>query len=209
MEPPETASPIDQKQQLRRKAYDARSDQTSKLSVSKLAIASFLELPEYQAAKTAMWYIDCRSELRTKQALPDALQSDKRIVVPYCTTDDDGQNKLGLWLLEDMEELVVGKWKILEPPSARWGEAGKEVSPQDLDIVMVPGVAFSRTGARMGNGQGYYDRLLQHARADCPLIGICYESQLFQELDSLVGAHDVFMDKIVTEANIYAGRGRG
>ena len=102
---------------------------------------------------------------------------------------------------------MVGKWKILEPPRDRWGDPAKEVQPQDLDLVMVPGVGFDRNGGRMGNGQGYYDRLLENARPDCPLIAICYESQLFDEI--LVGPHDVFMDKVITEKDIYTGKGRG
>ena len=104
-----------------------------------------------------------------------------------------------------MDELVVGKWKILEPPKDRWGEPGKEVAPEELDLVMVPGVGFSRDGGRMGNGQGYYDRLLEKVRADCPLIAPCYESQLFDEL--IVGPHDVFMDRVVTELQVYEGKG--
>ena len=142
------------KEILRRQAYDARNAQENKDEVSRQAIQKFIELEEYKAATTIMWYIDCRSELRTKFALPDAIASEKRIVVPYCTTDENGENKLGLWLLESMDEMVVGKWKILEPPRDRWGEDGKEIDPKDLDLVMVPGVGFGRDGERMGNGQG-------------------------------------------------------
>jgi 5-formyltetrahydrofolate cyclo-ligase len=197
---------IERKQRMRRAAYDARNAQPDKEAVSQQAIARLTQLPEYQTARTAMWYIDCRSELRTTPALPAALASDKRIVVPYCTVDEEGQKKLGLWHLESMDELVVGTWKILEPPRDRWGEVGKEVPPESLDIVIVPGVGFSREGGRMGNGQGYYDRLLGRVRLDCRLIAVCYESQLFDDL--VVAPHDVFMDKVVTEAAVYEGRGR-
>jgi 5-formyltetrahydrofolate cyclo-ligase len=95
----------------------------------------------------------------------------------------------------------VGKWKILEPPRERWGEPGKEIDPRALDLVIVPGVGFSRTGGRMGNGQGYYDRLLANVRPDCTLIGLCYECQLFDDL--IVSPHDVFMHKVVSESAIY------
>ena len=195
-----------QKDVLRRRAYDARNAQPDKDQVSRQAIERFMSLPEYSRAKTVMWYIDCRSELRTRFDLPQALLSDQRVVVPYCTVDARGDNRLGLWLLESFDELVVGKWKILEPPQERWDEPGKMVQPAELDLVMVPGVGFRRDGARMGNGQGYYDRLLMEVRADCPLVAVCYESQLFDDL--VVGAHDVFMDRIVTEKAAYAGRGR-
>ena len=198
--------PADPKAAMRRAAYDARAAQPDKEAVSAAATAALVALPEYQQAQTVLWYIDCRSELRTQHALPAALASDKRIVVPYCTVDDFGANKLGLWWLQSMDELVVGKWKILEPPRERWGEAGKEIPPEELDLVVVPGVGFSRVGGRMGNGQGYYDRLLGRVRPDCPLIGLCYECQLFDNL--VVSSQDVFMDKVVTEKTVYPGQGR-
>jgi 5-formyltetrahydrofolate cyclo-ligase len=200
------AKPTDPKAAMRRAAYDARNAQPDKERVSELAIERLLTLPEYHAAQTVMWYIDCRSELRTRHALPGLLAGGERIVVPYCTVDEQGANKLGLWCLSCIDELAIGKWKILEPPTERWGEAGKEVPPQELDLVIVPGVAFSRRGGRMGNGQGYYDRLLANVRPDCVLVGLCYESQLFDDL--VVGPHDVFMDKVVTESAIYDGQRR-
>ena len=192
---------IDRKQAMRRRAYDARNPQPDKDEVSRRAIERFVGLREYQSARTAMWYVDCRSEVRTRHALPAALASGKRIVVPYCTVDERGQNRLGLWRLEAMDELVVGKWNILEPPRDRWEDPQRAVDPQELDIVMVPGVGFDRRGARMGNGQGYYDRLLGQVRDDCALVGLAYECQLFDEL--VVGPHDVFMDKVVTERAVY------
>ena len=210
---------------LRRQAYDARQAQPRKDEVSRHAIARLVRLPEYQAARTVMWYIDCRSELRTQHTLPEALgseQADRRALlpqsrpiarsaphgstVPHGSTDAGVGQTLGLWLLESMRELVVGTWKILEPPRERWGESGKEIAPQELDFIMVPGVGFGRDGERIGNGQGYYDRLLQRVRADCPAVAPCYESQLLDEI--VMGPHDVYMDKVVTEAHVYDGMGR-
>ncbi|WP_027150195.1 5-formyltetrahydrofolate cyclo-ligase [Methylobacter tundripaludum] len=196
----------DLKSRQRRKAYDIRNEQIDKDVMSRIICAQFVAHPIYQQAKTVMWYIHCRSEVRTQSALLGELDAGKRMVIPYCTKDEQGHNKLGLWWLEDFAELVPGMWGILEPPKQRWGELGKEVAPEQLDCVMVPGVAFDRNGGRLGNGAGYYDRLLKSVRADAVLIGVCFESQLVEQV--AMDAHDVAMDIVMTEKNLYAGKGR-
>src|SRR5439155_6901793 len=109
----ETAETLkERKAKLRRQAYDARNAQENKDDVSRTIVERFIALPEYAAAKAAMWYLDVRSEVRTRHQLGDALKSGKKIVVPYCTVDDSGANKLGLWHLASLDELVVGKWSI-------------------------------------------------------------------------------------------------
>ena len=205
--PEELEAIMERKNKMRREAYDRRNAQDNKDEVSAKAVARFLELPEYKNAHTIMWYIDCRSELRTKpELLAEVAKGEKKIIVPYCTEDENGDNKLGLWWMESLEEMVVGKWDILEPPKDMWGNPTKEVEAGDLDLVMVPGVGFDRNGGRMGNGQGYYDRLLEKVRADAPLIAMGYESQLFDNV--LVAPHDFYMDKVVTEDAVYEVQGR-
>ncbi|MGZ4969258.1 MAG: 5-formyltetrahydrofolate cyclo-ligase [Methylobacter sp.] len=196
----------DLKNQQRRKAYDARNRQIDKDEVSRIICEQFVAQSAYQQAKIALWYIHCRSEVRTQSALLSQLEAGKQVVIPYCTKDRQGHNKLGLWQLEDFSELVPGTWGILEPPRQRWGEVGKEVAPEQLDCIMVPGVAFDRFGGRLGNGAGYYDRLLKSVRADAVLIGVCFESQLVEQV--VTDAHDVAMDIVMTEKTTYAGKGR-
>jgi 5-formyltetrahydrofolate cyclo-ligase len=196
----------DLKAQQRRKAYDARNAQADKDTVSRIICDQITAHPAYRQAETVMWYIHCRSEVRTGPTLLQEIPTDKRIVIPYCTKDEQGYNKLGLWLLEDFAELVPGMWGILEPPRQRWGEAGKEIAPEQLDCIIVPGVAFDRQGGRLGNGAGYYDRLLRCVRADAVLIGACYESQLLDRV--VMESHDVAMDFVITEKSIYTGLGR-
>ncbi len=208
LSPEELEKVMERKNKMRREAYDRRNAQENKDELSARACEKFMALDEYKNANVAMWYIDCRSETRTKpQLLDEVKKGEKKIIVPYCTEDENGENKLGLWWMESLEEMVVGKWNILEPPRDLWGNPEKEVEPEELDIIMVPGVGFDKKGGRMGNGQGYYDRLLEKARPDCPLIALCYESQLFDEI--LVAPHDVYMDKVITEDAVYDGIGRG
>ncbi len=159
------------------------------------------DLPEYAAAETVMFYVDVRAEVRTRQDLSTALASGKRIVVPYCV---DGE--LELFLLEDMDELELGMYRILEPKQELRTVIEKRVEVDELDLIMVPGVAFDARGARTGHGKGYYDKLLEHARPDTPLVALAFECQMFDEIP--VEEHDVFMDKVVTEKAVYEGRGR-
>jgi 5-formyltetrahydrofolate cyclo-ligase len=192
-----------QKQRIREQAHAARNALPNKDELSRTIMGRFLALPEYTAAGTVMFYVDVRAEVRTRFALPDAVTHGKRIVVPWC----NDQGELELFHLTDMNELAVGMYKILEPKPELRSRPEKRLQPEDLDLVMVPGVAFDRTGGRMGHGKGYYDKLLQHARPDAPLVALGFECQLFPAIP--VGEHDIFMDKIITEAAVYEGKGRG
>ncbi len=195
-----------EKSAQRRLAYDARRLQPNKSILSQQICEKLINLPEYQTASVVMWYVDCRSEVRTRQNLTSILQSDKKIVAPYCTQDEFSKPKLGLWLLQDMNELRPGKWDILEPPKQRWQETGKQIQVEQLDLIVVPGVGFDRQGGRLGNGAGYYDRLLAKVRKDALLVGIAFESQLLESIT--MDEHDIFMDKVITETEIYSGKGR-
>src|SRR5215217_3233101 len=92
------------KQVLREQAHANRNAQANKDELSQAICAKFMGLPEYAAAKTVLFYIDVRSEVRTRHALPAALASGKRIVVPWCNE----KGELELFLLTDMEELAIG-----------------------------------------------------------------------------------------------------
>lgn len=194
----ETAS---KKQEIRKAAHANRASQADKDEVSRVIVERFMALPEYASAGTVMFYIDVRDEVRTRQALPEAIAGDKRIVIPYCV---DGE--LELFHLESMDELDVGMYKILEPKAELRSVAAKRLRPEDLDLVMVPGVAFDKQGGRTGHGKGYYDKLLEHARHDAPLVALAFECQLFPEIPC--EEHDIYMDQVVTESAVYPGRGR-
>lgn len=190
------------KQQIREQAHANRRAQDNKDEVSRIIVDKFEALDAYARARTVMYYIDVRAEVRTRQALPQALAGPKKVVIPYCVDD-----VLELFWLENMAELEVGMYKILEPRAELRTVPEKRVPVEELDLVMVPGVAFDRRGARMGHGKGYYDKLLEHARLDAPLVALAFECQLFPEIPT--APHDIFMDQIITEAAIYPGKGRG
>ena len=184
------------KSQLRREAEANRQAQPDKDEVSQSICAKLAALAEYAAAETVMGYVDVRSEVRTRPFLAAALGASKRVVVPYCVGDH-----LGLFLLEKMEELAPGTFGILEPRQELRTLAHKRVEPNRLDLVIVPGVAFDRRGARLGHGRGYYDRLLADVRPDTPLVALAFECQIFPQIPT--EPHDVCMDKVITEKAVY------
>jgi 5-formyltetrahydrofolate cyclo-ligase len=94
-----------------------------------------------------------------------------------------------------MEELVPARFGLLEPDPNRMRVA----SPNEADVIIVPGVAFDREGRRVGFGGGYYDRLLSGNGALA--VALSYEGQLVEKAP--VDAHDVPVDVIVTERAIY------
>ena len=195
--------PQARKAAIREQARKNRVAQKNKDEVSRAICGAFMALPAYTAAKTVMWYVDAGSEVRTRHTLPEALTHGKRVVVPWCVVET---NQLELFLLEDVAELVEGAYKILEPKDELRRLPAKVVTPEELDIVMVPGTAFDPRGGRMGQGKGYYDRLLSRARPDAPLVALAFDCQIFDEIP--VAPHDVFMDLVLTETRAIQGIGR-
>lgn len=187
---------------IRDQAHENRRNQENKEELSRAICEKFVALPEYRTAKTVMFYVDVRTEVRTRDYLATALTHGKKIVVPWC----NDQGELELFHLRGMEDLAIGMYKILEPKAELRLLPDRQVPVAELDLIMVPGVAFTRDGARMGHGKGYYDKLLEHARLDTPLVALAFECQLFPEIP--VQEHDVFMDKLITETAVYNGRGR-
>lgn len=192
----------DLKNQLRKTAHANRNEQENKDELSRRIVGAFMSLPEYATASTVMFYVDVRSEVRTRHDLAAALEGDKTIIVPWC--NEDGE--LELFRLDNMDELEIGMYRILEPREDLRRLPEKQVNVEELDLIMVPGVGFDSRGARMGHGKGYYDKLLEHARPDTPLVALAFECQMFEEIP--VAGHDVFMDKVITEDCVYQGKGR-
>lgn len=194
--------PQARKRAIRAEVQGTRRNQAHREELSARVWEKVFALPEYQSARTVMVYVDMPGEVRTQVYLPGVQRQGKQVVVPYC----DGK-ELGLFLLESLTELTPGVLGILEPSRELRSLSAKRADVSRLDLLIVPGVAFDRQGARLGHGKGYYDRLLSRVRADALLVGVAFECQLVPDVPML--AHDVYMDRVITEAAIYTGKGRG
>ena len=190
------------KNQLRKTARSSRSKQKNRDELSRRIVGAFMAMPEYATASMVMFYVDARTEVQTRHDLAAALDSDKTIVVPWCNVNGE----LELFRLESIDELQIGMYQIPEPRGELRQLPEKQVDVEEPDLIMVPGIGFDERGARIGHGNGYYDKLLRRARADASFIALAFECQMFEEIP--VNAHDVFMDKIITEDRICVGQGR-
>lgn len=90
--------------------------------------------------------------------------------------------------------LKTNKFGINEPD-------GKE-DRKNIDLCLVPGVGFDKTGNRIGYGKGYYDKFLREFKG--LKIGVCYDFQLVEEIPSK--SHDIKMDVVITEKDVYDNR---
>lgn len=89
----------------------------------------------------------------------------------------------------DKNSMAIGSFGINEP------SGGLPVAPCEIDAVVVPGLAFTECGTRMGRGKGYYDKYMSHSDFSALKIGVCYSEQLVPEIP--VEKHDIMMDVVI------------
>ena len=99
-------------------------------------------------------------------------------------------------ILDVNEDLAPGPWNIPEPKL----EKLRPLEPEEIDFVVVPGVAFDQQGNRLGYGGGYYDRFFTQLRAEVPLVAITFEVQVLAEIP--VAPWDRQVDLLITEKRV-------
>jgi 5-formyltetrahydrofolate cyclo-ligase len=148
----------------------------------------FLSLPEYQAAAAVALYAPIQSEVQTSLVASEALKARKKLLYPAVVGDH-----MEFRVVTGVSELSPGRFGIPEP-------SGEPLDPSEIDLIVVPGVAFDFFGRRIGYGKGYYDRALHRLEGSGRLAGFCYDFQLFEVIAG--EPHDVTMDLIVTELRV-------
>jgi 5-formyltetrahydrofolate cyclo-ligase len=184
------------KQEIRAQVHAHRRSQAHKARLSRQICHKLAALPEYARAAAVMFYLELGSEVRTRHFLPTAWREGKRIVIPYCAGD-----QLELFHLQGIDELAPGMLRILEPKPELLTRPDRRADVSELDLVVVPGVAFDRRGGRIGRGKGYYDRFLRLVRPHTALVALAFECQMIPEVPML--PHDVYVHKVITEEAVY------
>ena len=193
---------MQEKQRIRSEVFRRRVALEDKAQRSRRILQRVIQCPQYRAAETVMFYLDARSEVRTRSTVSDQLETDRRVVVPYCVDE-----RLQLFHLLSLDEVSPGAFGILEPSAACRRDVDRLVNVRDVDAFVVPGVAFDRLGRRLGHGHGFFDRLLSNARGDAVKIGVGFDCQIVEQLPS--EEHDVRLDLVVTENAVWPEGGRG
>ena len=176
------------KQELRKELEIRRSVIEDKAEKDKQIFENLLALPEYKKAKALLCYVSFRSEINTVPIIKRALSDGKTVAVPHC---ENMQGKMSFYEINSLDELKAGAFGILEPDI----NFNKRLEVPENSIIIVPGLAFSRQGCRIGYGGGYYDRYLSENKAFS--VGLCYDEMLCDSIPT--EKHDVPVSAVVTD----------
>ncbi|MFN0314418.1 MAG: 5-formyltetrahydrofolate cyclo-ligase [Burkholderiales bacterium] len=181
------------KRAVRRKVIAARDalPESSRQLDSELIHEHLLACEETGQAQAVLAYVSMGSEVRTGTFLRYILQQGKRLALPRVNR---AKRCLDLfWVRDLLLDLEPGTWGILEPQPKRC-EAVTDT--RLIDVVLVPGVAFTPACERMGYGGGFYDKLLGGWQGERQIIAGAFDLQIVEDIPT--GPMDVGVDRIVT-----------
>ena len=180
-----------QKQILRKKALRVRNaiSKIDQKKYSEKILKLLLSMPVLQSSSSIHTYVSKDSEVMTHQLIYTLLERNINVICPRIQK----HNELGHSIISSFNDFKKNKLGILEPK-----EELPSFSINDLDVIIVPGLAFTRTGNRIGYGGGFYDRFL--IKTNAVSIGLAFDKQVINKLPH--NKDDSILDYIVTEKEI-------
>lgn len=166
----------------RRKQLGCAAQQHLSLQAQQRLIASGY----YQSARTLALYSPINSEVQTALLFASARAQGKRVCYPRLRSA-----ALEFVEVTEVQQLSAGKFGVAEP------QTGEPLALAEIELLVVPGVAFDRTGHRLGYGKGYYDRELARATTATISVGLCFDFQLCARLPH--ETHDQPVQFVVTD----------
>ena len=143
---------------------------------------------EFKVAKTILFYASFDGEVDTFEMMTQAQKLGKKILLPTIIKD---QKRIVPAVVDCLEEnLHSGPYGIKQPKIL-----DGTVSPEEMDFILVPGVAFDRNNFRLGRGHGYYDRFLGGLPKTAVTCGLAFDFQIVENLPSQ--AHDIKVSRIL------------
>jgi 5-formyltetrahydrofolate cyclo-ligase len=184
------------KDEIRRKILKKRLSQSSEdiRDKSQQVFLSLAETVEYINSRNIMFYVATRSEVQTEEMIKMSIEMGKNVFVPIILPEC--LNLVPSKILDFDVELEKGKKGILEPKK----EYYRLFSPENIDLIIVPGVAFDLSGNRIGRGFGYYDNFLIKVRSSTKIIALAFEIQIVEKI--ITKKNDIPVHGIITEKRI-------
>ena len=140
-------------------------------------------------SKTILLYLSKKDEVATDDLMAKAFEAGKRVCVPVIKDRD-----LQISELPGPDiHFRLGKFGVREPVPEQY----KEISPDSVDLAVVPGLAFDPSGGRLGYGGGYFDRLLSRLSPETKRIALAFDFQILEAVPQ--GRDDIRMDIVITE----------
>ena len=153
-------------------------------SASQRLTELFVATEQYRQAKTVYGYLPYNQEVRTTGLLQRALQEGKRVAVPKIYGDE-----MRFIYLDDLSLVEKSSFGIPEPI------ADEPVADDPTALVLMPGLAFTKRGDRMGYGGGYYDKFLAN-EPHHPTVALCYDFQIVDRIPT--DDHDIPVDIVLS-----------
>lgn len=187
---------ITRKKELRTDLLSQRRRITEEqVYVSSKRICDFLySWQKYQDVNTIMLFLPMKDEPQIQPVFEHAWSLGKRLCIPYL---GENYGHMDAVELNSFQDLVPGKFNLLVPGTNEL----KIVLAKEIDLIIVPAVAYSLDGSRLGMGGGYYDRFLLRAE-NAIRVGVCWTSYIVEWLPT--EAHDEKVDFILTDAGFYS-----
>lgn len=156
------------------------------------SIKNFLiNLPEFEKAHRILFYASYKSEVDTFALMNYCISINKIIALPKVNKESF---ELEIYEIKNLSELQAGYQNIPEPLLPK----DRTMHIKDIDLIIVPGVAFDEKCNRLGYGKGFYDKMLNEKSS--PAIALSYEEQVVDSVPA--ESHDIKMDKIITDKRV-------
>ena len=181
---------MEEKDRVRKQILASRNALTIEDITNKSTLVIENLIPLLNNKKHIGCYSAIGSEVQLTTLYRTLLQQNKHLLFPKSS-----QKGYIFEAVTSLDDLTLGKYNVLEPKDTLHQSNSDK---HKIDLFFVPGVAFDKSGNRLGYGKGYYDQLLHHTTG--LKIGICFDCQVVDAIPN--ETHDIKMDIIVTESRI-------
>lgn len=156
-----------------------------------------LHHPKYLTSHRISVYVHMPTEISTRELIQDAFRSNKQVFIPRYNVNT--MEMVRIYSIEDLDSLPKTKWNIQQPS---FDDKDREIADRNIDLVLVPGLAFSMDGARLGHGKGFYDRYLKTVSEHTYTIGLAFRQQLLEINHIPMSETDVRLNEILLDNSV-------